>query len=1329
MSMMPSCFRRLSLRVIEAAIVGWVLLAPSTAQSQVNTYSRTETIEYHDAASLWVMGQVGKVTCTTSVPADAACNGGAGSVMSQTDYGWKALPWKTYAFGKLTNTLTYETTATGQAGTVKTVTDGNGSVTTLSSWERGIPQLIRYPATPEVPSGASQAAVVNPSGWITRITDENGFQTNYTYDAMGRLASIAYPAGDSTAWNTTTQVFEWVTASEYGIPAGHWRQTVSTGSGRKVTYFDALWRPLVTREYDTANVAGTQRFQRFAYDHEGRRTFASYPGTTDALTTGTRTVYDSLGRVTSVTQDSELGPLTTGTVYLSGFSTRVTNPRNQQTITSYRAYDQPTYDWPTTISHPEAAFTHITRDVHGKPTVLRRSNSSSATGGTGVSRTYTYNGYQELCRAVEPETGATLMGYDNAGNPTWSASGLPGATACDTTGSSAAVVARKVVRTFDARNRIKTLSFPDGKGNQSWSYTPDGLPANVTTNNANGGDAVSNSYTYNRRRLPTSEVMGVGSQQWSIGYTYNVNGHLASHLYPEGTTVSYAPNALGQPTQAGSYATGVSYYPNGAIKQFTYGNSIVHTLTQNTRQLPERSRDAYGSTAVHDDSLDFDFNGNVAAITDGLDGARGNRDMTYDGLDRLTGVASPMFGTASYTYDALDNLKAVRVTAGSKTRDHTYVYNASQHLTNITVAGGASVVGLSYDVQGNLANKNGVVHNFDYGNRLREVSGVEQYRYDGHGRRVQAIRNGASIYSVYGQDGVLRFQRNERIGQRTAYVYLAGSLVAQVEDAVAPPTPVLMAPGYSSTGSYAVNWTSALAATKYQLQERANSGTWATIHDASGTSKAISGKAAGTYGYQVRACNAATCSGWSAEATTTVQLAPGSAPTLSVPATGANGSYSVTWTAIAAADGYQLQERLGTGTWSTIHDAAGTSKAFTGKAAGSWSYQVRACNAAGCGAYSAIATVQVVYAPASAPTLTVPATSYTGSYSISWIAVSAATAYELEERLGTGSWTQVHNAGATSKAVSGKSAGSWGYRVRACNAAGCGAYSAIGTVAVTLPPAGAPTLTVPATSYTGSYTVSWTAVATATTYQLEEQTNAGSWTQLQNTSAVSRAISGKAAATYGYRVRACNVAGCGGYSAVGSLQVTLPPANAPALTVPASNSTGSYSVSWTAVSAATAYQLEEQVNGGSWAQIQNTSATSRSITGKGAGSYAYRVRACNVAGCGAYSAVATVQVALPLATPTISGPSSSTSDFAFTLTWTSVAGASSYELQQSANNNAWNTLQNTSATSITVQRRGGTFRYQVRACSASSCGPFSAIHTVDVIQTNNIVAPTGEDTL
>ncbi|KAF1707865.1 hypothetical protein [Pseudoxanthomonas sacheonensis] len=49
-----------------------------------------------------------------------------------------------------------------------------------------------------------------------------------------------------------------------------------------------------------------------------------------------------------------------------------------------------------------------------------------------------------------------------------------------------------------------------------------------------------------------------------------------------------------------------------------------------------------------------------------------------------------------------------------------------------------------YDVQGNLANKNGQLYSFDYGNRLRTVPNKEAYRYDGLGRRVQTTKTDGS---------------------------------------------------------------------------------------------------------------------------------------------------------------------------------------------------------------------------------------------------------------------------------------------------------------------------------------------------------------------------------------------------------------------------------------------------------------------------------------------------------------------------------------------------------------------------------------------------------
>lgn len=749
--------------------------------------TKTNVTTYADNLSKWVLGQIAKVTCIA--PADCTPTyAPTGVVESQTDYyADSSLPYRQYSFGKLRNTLVYN-----PDGTLASVTDANNNVTQLSGWLRGIPQSIRYPVTPESPSGAIESAVVNNAGWITSVTSEAGHKTCYTYDALGRLASVTYPSGttlgacDASSWNTTSQAFEKVAATEYGLPAGHWRQFITTGNGVMERYFDAMWRPVLTREYDSADVAGTQRFTRKAFDVNGHEVFVSYPGSTDALTTGTWTEYDVLDRVTSVSQDAGTAVLTSTTSYKPGLKVEVTNPRLYKTTTSYVAYDSPGYDYPVLVQHPEDAETHIARDAWGKPTSLTRRNGS---GSVSLTRSYLYYPTGELCKTLEPETGATLTSWDLAGNLSWSAAGLQAATGCDASGASAEVQARKVSRTYDARNRLTALVFPNGVGDQDWSYTADGLPAQVTAwNGAGHTDPVTTAYHYNSRRQLDGQgetVNQAGWYTWGIGYGYDRNGNLAAQTYPTGLAITYQPNALGQPTRAGSYASNISYYPNGAIKQFTYGNGIVHTMWQNARHLPDR---VISSGGVTDLAYGYDANGNVTSAADSLDGTN-SRWMSYDGLDRLIGAGSVAFGGDHwhfYTYDALDNIRN-HTLAGVK--NHDYYYDSHNWLTNIidAGAGGTTIVGLGYDDQGNLHNKNGQVYNFDFGNRLREAADKESYRYDALGRRVEAIRTSGELQLFqYSQTGQYMFgwkKTSAGVESTQENVYLAGSLVATIDHA------------------------------------------------------------------------------------------------------------------------------------------------------------------------------------------------------------------------------------------------------------------------------------------------------------------------------------------------------------------------------------------------------------------------------------------------------------------------------------------------------------------------------------------------------------------
>ncbi len=269
-----------------------------------------------------------------------------------------------------------------------------------------------------------------------------------------------------------------------------------------------------------------------------------------------------------------------------------------------------------------------------------------------------------------------------------------------------------------------------------------------------------------------------------------------------------------------------------------------------------------------------------------------------------------------------------------------------------------------------------------------------------------------------------------------------------------------------------MSWTSSPAATRYELQESVNSGTWTLIQNTSATSRSISSKPSGSYRYRVRACHPANCGNWSAEATVVVELPRQHSPSLSVPATGLNGAYTVTWGTVAGATSFTLEESFNSGAWTTAYTGSAQSKAFTSKAAGSYRYRIKACNGAGCSSVSAASSpVQVIYPPSAAPTVTAPADSHNGSYTVSWTTVSGANRYQLDEQVNGGAWSQIQDSSATTRRSRAKATAATATGRAPATTRAAARPRHCKTVVVTLPPASAPTLTVPSSSPNGSYTV------------------------------------------------------------------------------------------------------------------------------------------------------------------------------------------------------------------------------------------------------------------
>jgi hypothetical protein len=768
---------------------------------------------------------------------------------------------------------------------------------------------------------------------------------------------------------------------------------------------------------------------------------------------------------------------------------------------------------------------------------------------------------------------------------------------------------------------------------------------------------------YDKRRLLTSETVTISSAwAFTLGYGHDANGHLAATTYPDERIVGYAPNALGQPTQAGAYATGATYYPDGAVESYTFGNGLIHTMTENTRDLPGRVTDAYGSTAVHDDGYDYDPDADVAAITDYTTGSLGDRNMTYDGLDRLKEADSPMFGgddKAIYTYDALDNLLTARVGSGTS---YGYVYGGLNRLAQLTNATtGAVVNSYTYNAQGDLATKNSQTYQFDMADRLRGAPALGSYLYDAAGRRVQKTEavSGRVLESMYDKAGQLVFQWEPATQNGTDYIYLGDTLVARVVGNNSQVTGNI--DGAPTAASPSVGgWACSTGLTQS-----------ITVEMFVGGPSGGGGTLIGSY---------------------TANQPSEPAVATSCHTSGANYRFSIPLaTATRSQDAGEPIYMYGV-------SPVGNSNAALSNS----------------GVYTVPANAGAPVAPAS---ISVPASSSTGNITVSWSSSSGATSYVLQRQMNGGSWTQVYSGSATSAAFSGLTNGTYVYQVHACNSAGCSAFSTSGALTVALIPVAPASISVPASSYSASFGVSWPASANASSYTLERSVNGGGWGVLYNGSATSDTVTVSASGTYKYEVAACSAAGCSGYTVSGNVAVTLPPSAAPTLSGPSSSVSGTYTLSWTAITGATRYQLNQNGNG-TVTTPYNGGGGSWSSSSLGDGTYDYQVFACNAAGCGPGSNVVAVGVLLVPGAPSyMTAPRSvNYPGNSWSLAIAPVAGASSYNLRRTDTSTGAATVLSNVGSNPTDYTYQGVYQYAGQACNASGCsGWTNAANTTTVV--------------
>ncbi len=369
-----------------------------------------------------------------------------------------------------------------------------------------------------------------------------------------------------------------------------------------------------------------------------------------------------------------------------------------------------------------------------------------------------------------------------------------------------------------------------------------------------------------------------------------------------------------------------------------------------------------------------------------------------------------------------------------------------------------------------------------------------------------------------------------------------------------------------------------------------------------------------------------------------------------------------------------------------VYNVTTLSKTFTGLTPKtSHTIAVRARGAKQTSPYSATQTVKTPpVAPAIPMGIKKKATET--SATISWNKVSGAVGYDVLFNGKTYSTTD------NSKEITGLTAGrSYTFQVRARNADVAGAYTDQITVAT--PPKAPASVT--ASSTGDSVTVSWNKVTGAIGYLI--RLNDDEVYGLENTT--STTYGGlKPKTTYTYQVASRSLDGVGSYSAAKTIKTLAKMPDIPSNML-GETTENTVTVKWDAVSDATGYDI--QFNGSTY----GTTAPSRTFTGLRENTeYAYRVRSKNADGVSEYGPEKKVRTT-PKA-PT--NPIASSDEESVTVSWASVAGATSYDLEIDGK------VYRVNGTShrVTGLKPNTSYSYRIRANNADGSSSYSRAKTL-----------------
>jgi RHS repeat-associated protein len=552
-------------------------------------------------------------------------------------------------------------------------------------------------------TGLSVPFVRDAQGRITKITDTQGNNYLYNYDASGNLATVTYPGVTQPSTYTYDPNHLYLSGTDFrnnplpatgyygptdtdpnGLPLNGRLKSVQDGLGETTSYAYNLATNTTTVTYppDGSGHVGTSTM---VYDAQGNLLSSTDP---NGLTT--TNTYDATGNLLSVTDP--LGHTNSYTYDANGNQTSSTYPQvtpgvSTTSTTTYNQYSAPTSatdelgNVRTFNYDANANLAGMTDTVNGQTASVVSSLYSQngllqavavgadITTTPSAASTFSYDAYGNVVSATDPLGKTTLYKYDSLGRViTMTRSAGSSTAASPQLSQSRQAAARISSGLLASRSPARALALPRlDPGSSSLPACNPIVQADYTI-----------TYIY-------SAMYGVSSEVDSLGRTaaaaYDGNGNMSSYTDANGNTYHYTYDALNR-------LTNVTLPTNPATGyNFTYDfrNNVVDTVDpeghdrHNVYDPGGRLSSVtigYGTPSATTTTYAYNNDGTLQSATDALGHTT---QYSYDPAANLTQVTRGNV-SVQYAYDADRNRISATDGNGNKT---TFQYDARQRLQQI----------------------------------------------------------------------------------------------------------------------------------------------------------------------------------------------------------------------------------------------------------------------------------------------------------------------------------------------------------------------------------------------------------------------------------------------------------------------------------------------------------------------------------------------------------------------------------------------------------------------------------------------------------------------